>query len=84
VAENTDGLVIRSLNVVRTYKVDKFEVHALRGVNFFVRPGEFVGLIGRSGSGKTTLINIVGGLDHPTSVKCMCTATISSTCLTAS
>lgn len=65
--ENTDGLIIRSLNVVRTYKVDKFEVHALRGVNFFVHSGEFVGLIGRSGSGKTTLINIVGGLDHPTS-----------------
>ena len=64
--ENTDGLVIRSLNVVRTYKVDKFEVHALRGVNFFVHSGEFVGLIGRSGSGKTTLLNIVGGLDHPT------------------
>ena len=64
---NTDGLVINGVNIVRTYKVDNFEVHALRGVNFSVYPGEFVGLIGRSGSGKTTLLNIIGGLDRPTS-----------------
>lgn len=65
--QNTDGLVINGQDIVRTYKVDNFEVHALRGVDFIVHPGEFVGLIGRSGSGKTTLLNIVGGLDRPTS-----------------
>ncbi|MHB9032393.1 MAG: ABC transporter ATP-binding protein [Anaerolineae bacterium] len=65
--ENTDNIVINAKNIVRTYKVDNFEVHALRGVNFLLYPGEFVGLIGRSGSGKTTLINIIGGLDRPTS-----------------
>jgi len=65
--QTTDGFVIQGKNIVRTYKVDNFEVHALRGVNIHVYPGEFVGLVGRSGSGKTTLLNIMGGLDRPTS-----------------
>jgi ABC-type lipoprotein export system ATPase subunit len=46
--------------------VDQIEVHALRGVDFYAKQGEFLALMGRSGSGKTTLMNILGGLDHPT------------------
>ncbi len=41
-------------------------VHALRGVDLLLKPGEFVALRGRSGSGKTTLLNILIGLDDPT------------------
>jgi ABC-type lipoprotein export system ATPase subunit len=47
--------------------VDQIEVHALRGVDFRASQGEFIAMMGRSGSGKTTLMNIIGGLDHPTS-----------------
>jgi putative ABC transport system ATP-binding protein len=43
------------------------EVHALEGVSFQVASGEWIAITGPSGSGKTTLINVLGGLDSPTS-----------------
>ena len=39
---------------------------ALDGINLDVQPGEFVCLVGASGCGKTTLLNLVAGLDQPT------------------
>jgi putative ABC transport system ATP-binding protein len=59
--------VIRVLDIRKTYEMGKTKVHALQGVDFSVREGEMVAIMGASGSGKSTLMNIIGGLDYPTS-----------------
>ena len=50
--------VIRTEGVVKTYSDDGVPVHAVRGVDLIVEPGEFTALVGPSGSGKTTLVNL--------------------------
>jgi putative ABC transport system ATP-binding protein len=54
-------------DVVKVYDTGEVPFTALRGINLDVGEGEFVGLIGKSGSGKTTLINMITGIDRPTS-----------------
>ena len=59
--------VIKLERVSRTFTLGDVKVHALREVDLAVRAGEFVAIMGSSGSGKSTLMNILGGLDQPTS-----------------
>ena len=54
------------INTVALSKQFTNGVTALNDISITIRQGEFVALIGRSGSGKSTLMNILGGLDHPT------------------
>ena len=55
--------VIRLDEIRRDFRVGDETVHALRGVSFTIREGEFVTIMGTSGSGKSTLLNILGILD---------------------
>ena len=59
--------LIRMTDVVKVYDSGEVPFTALRGINLDVGAGEFIGLIGKSGSGKTTLINMITGIDRPTS-----------------
>ena len=59
--------VLELQNIKRNFQVGDETVHALRGVSFTIREGEFVTIMGTSGSGKSTLLNTLGCLDTPTS-----------------
>jgi putative ABC transport system ATP-binding protein len=59
--------VLSCATLSKTYRMGDVDVHALDGVDFVLRRGELLVLLGASGSGKSTLLNILGGLDVPTS-----------------
>ena len=61
------GTVIAARALTKRYQMGDVVVHALRGVDLELREGELVVLLGASSSGKSTLLNILGGLDVPSS-----------------
>lgn len=60
------GPVLECRNVVRQFAEGESMLEVLSGVNLEVKPGERLAIIGASGCGKTTLLQIMGGLDEPT------------------
>ncbi len=59
--------IIELRRIAKTYHMGEIEVRALRDVDFVVRAGEMVAIMGASGSGKSTMLNLIGTLDRPTS-----------------
>ncbi|MFJ5828032.1 ABC transporter ATP-binding protein [Streptomyces sp. NPDC093089] len=64
---STQQPVLQLQNLTRVHGSGATEVHALRGIDLALYPGELVAVMGPSGSGKSTLLTIAGGLDTPSS-----------------
>ena len=59
--------LIELSKVVKAYKTPAGDFIALKGIDAHFMPGEFASIIGKSGSGKSTMLNMITGIDHPTS-----------------
>ena len=63
-------VVLGTIDLKKRFKLPgQKPIEVLKGVNFSVKPGERVAIVGRSGAGKSTLLNILGGLERPSSGK---------------
>ncbi len=58
---------IQFMDVKKCYEMGEVTIEALSGVNFTIEKGEFVVIAGASGAGKSTVLNLLGGMDSPTS-----------------
>lgn len=70
-----EARLIELKNVVKAYDVAGGKFVALKEINMLVGAGEFVAVVGKSGSGKSTLINMITGIDNPTSGEVLVAAT---------
>ena len=61
----SEGVVIRTFDLWKTYVMGDQEIHAVSGVDIVIQRGEYVAIMGPSGSGKSTLMNLIGCLDTP-------------------
>jgi len=64
---NGNGPVVQIKEVVKTFPVGGGEITVLKGLSFDVKSGEFISIVGPSGNGKSTLLNMITGIDRPTS-----------------
>ncbi|NUQ65886.1 MAG: ABC transporter ATP-binding protein [Pirellulales bacterium] len=66
-AGGTPRYQLEAVNLRKSYRKGQVEIPVLRGVDLFVRQGEFLAIVGQSGSGKSTLLHLLGTLDAPDS-----------------
>lgn len=67
VNDDMNNSLIRLNNVGKEYLVGEVPIKAVDGISFNVEPGELIVVLGPSGAGKSTVLNIIGGMDRPTS-----------------
>jgi lipoprotein-releasing system ATP-binding protein len=60
------GPILRAADLTRIFRSGSEEIAVFEGLEFEIRPGEFVALVGESGAGKTTLLHLLAALDTPT------------------
>ncbi len=59
--------MIRTKHVFKIYRMGELDLEVIKDLNLAIDGGEFIAIVGPSGSGKSTVLNILGGLDTPTS-----------------
>src|ERR687897_18435 len=64
-SRNVESLALKVANLSKVFDSRAGRFVALKNINFSVRRGEFISIVGPSGSGKSTLLNIIGALDRP-------------------
>lgn len=67
--ESNQNTILKAVNISKAYESPAGKTIILKDINFTVKKGEFVSIVGPSGSGKSTLLNIIGALDRPTAGK---------------
>jgi putative ABC transport system ATP-binding protein len=68
-ASTISEYAVRTIDVMRSYKMGTETVQALKGISISINRGEYISIMGPSGSGKSTLFNMIGGLDKPSEGK---------------
>ena len=63
----SDGGLIQMRGIVKTFHTDAGDFAALKGIDVDFHRGQFASVVGKSGSGKSTLVNMITGIDRPTS-----------------
>ncbi len=59
--------IVEIKDLVKKFRVGSSDVTILKGISFQVKPGEFLSIVGPSGNGKSTLLNMITGIDRPSS-----------------